>query len=162
RTLQLRPRAERPGRARPPRAPGPGRQLFRDRQRLHHGSRDRLRLFLPAAIRDTEGEQQLHPGRVRGRLHGERYAWAESHERTRPLHHPALPRPGERRLVMRRPASYQRRDCRGVAALEVAIALPVLLFLMMATVEIGRLLAQYDALTKSVRGAARYLASNAA
>jgi Flp pilus assembly protein TadG len=43
----------------------------------------------------------------------------------------------------------------------MAIALPVLLLLMLATVEIGRLLAQYDALTKSVRGAARYLASNA-
>jgi len=63
--------------------------------------------------------------------------------------------------MRRRTASYHRRDCRGVAALEVAIALPVLLFLMMAPVELGRLLAQYDALTKSVRGAARYLASNA-
>lgn len=61
---------------------------------------------------------------------------------------------------MRRP-TYYRRECRGIATLEMAIALPVLLFLMMATVEIGRLLAQYDALTKSVRGAARYLASNA-
>jgi Flp pilus assembly protein TadG len=62
---------------------------------------------------------------------------------------------------MQRIASYHR-DCRGIATLEMAIALPVLLFLMMATVEIGRLLAQYNALTKSVRGAARYLASNAA
>lgn len=62
---------------------------------------------------------------------------------------------------MGRTASY-RRDCRGIATIEVAITLPVLLLLMLATVEIGRLLAQYDALTKSVRGAARYLASNAA
>lgn len=62
---------------------------------------------------------------------------------------------------MRRFASEHRRTCRGIATLEMAIALPVLLLIMMATVEIGRLLAQYDALTKSVRGAARYLASNA-
>jgi Flp pilus assembly protein TadG len=52
--------------------------------------------------------------------------------------------------------------CRGVATIEVAIALPLLLLLMTATVEIGRLLSQYDTLTKSVRDAARYLASNAA
>jgi Flp pilus assembly protein TadG len=55
-----------------------------------------------------------------------------------------------------------RRNCRGVASIEMAITLPVLLLLLTATVEIGRLLAEYDALTKSVRDAARYLASNAA
>jgi Flp pilus assembly protein TadG len=62
---------------------------------------------------------------------------------------------------MRRMGSC-RAHCRGVATIEVAIALPVLMLLMMATVEIGRLLSQYDTLTKSVRNAARYLASNAA
>ena len=49
----------------------------------------------------------------------------------------------------------------GTAALELAIALPVLLLLLVATAEVGRLLSQYDTLTKSVRDAARFLASNA-
>ena len=49
----------------------------------------------------------------------------------------------------------------GTAALELAIALPVLLLLLVATAEVGRLLSQYDTLTKSVRAAARFLASNA-
>ena len=50
---------------------------------------------------------------------------------------------------------------RGVAATEFAIALPLLLLLMLATADIGRLLSQYDALTKAVRDGTRYLASNA-
>ena len=48
---------------------------------------------------------------------------------------------------------------RGFAAVEFAIALPFLLFLMLATAEIGRLLSQYDTLTKAVRDGARYCAS---
>lgn len=48
---------------------------------------------------------------------------------------------------------------RGIAATEFAIALPVLLFLMLATAEVGRLLSQYDTLTKAVRDGARYCAS---
>jgi Flp pilus assembly protein TadG len=54
------------------------------------------------------------------------------------------------------------RGQRGIAAVEFTIALPLLLFLMLTTVEIGRLLSQYDTLTKSVRDAARYVAANAA
>lgn len=50
---------------------------------------------------------------------------------------------------------------RGIASVELAIALPVLLLLLTATVEVGRLLSEYDTLTKSVRNAARYLAANA-
>src|SRR5215469_5599724 len=49
----------------------------------------------------------------------------------------------------------------GTAAMELAIALPVLLLLLVAAAEVGRLLSQYDTLTKSVRNGARYLASNA-
>ena len=60
---------------------------------------------------------------------------------------------------MRYPAS--RSDCRGIATIELAIALPMLLLLMTATVEVGRLLSEYDTLTKSVRNGARYLAANA-
>ena len=48
---------------------------------------------------------------------------------------------------------------RGIAATEFVIALPVLLFLMLATAEIGRMLSQYDTLTKAVRDGARYCAS---
>lgn len=48
---------------------------------------------------------------------------------------------------------------RGIAATEFAIALPLLLFLMLGTAEIGRMLSQYDTLTKAVRDGARYCAS---
>lgn len=50
---------------------------------------------------------------------------------------------------------------RGVAAVEFTIALPVLLILLMATADLGRMLSQYNTLNKSVRDGARYLASNA-
>jgi len=50
----------------------------------------------------------------------------------------------------------------GIAAVEFAITLPLLLLLMLATAEFGRLFSQYDTLTKSVRDSARYVASKAA
>jgi len=45
---------------------------------------------------------------------------------------------------------------------EFAITLPFLLFLMLATAELGRVLDQYDTLTKAVRDGARYAASTSA
>jgi hypothetical protein len=60
---------------------------------------------------------------------------------------------------MRTVAARRPRDCRGIASVELAIALPVLLLLLTATVEVGRLLSEYDTLTKSVRNAARCLAA---
>jgi Flp pilus assembly protein TadG len=54
-----------------------------------------------------------------------------------------------------------RRFEHGVAAVEFAIALPLLLFLLMATAELGRLLSEYDTLEKAVRDGARYLAAKA-
>lgn len=48
---------------------------------------------------------------------------------------------------------------RGLATVELAIALPVLLLLMFAVAEFGRLLQQYDTLNKAVRDGARYAAS---
>ncbi len=60
---------------------------------------------------------------------------------------------------MQRHAPMRRQ--RGVAILEFAVALPLLLFLMLATAELGRLLSQYDTLTKAVRDGARYAAANA-
>jgi hypothetical protein len=62
---------------------------------------------------------------------------------------------------MRLVAARLHKDACGVAIVELAIALPVLLPLLAAPVEMGRLLSQYDTLTKSVRNAARYLAANA-
>lgn len=47
----------------------------------------------------------------------------------------------------------------GVAAVEFAIVLPVLLLLMIATAELGRAFYQYDTLTKAVRDGARYLST---
>lgn len=54
------------------------------------------------------------------------------------------------------------RRYRGLATIEFAISAPVLLLLMLGTAEIGRLLFQYNTLTKAVRDGARYAASNAA
>lgn len=51
---------------------------------------------------------------------------------------------------------------RGLAMVEFAITLPLLLFLMLATAEFGRLICQYDTLTKAVRDGARYAASTSA
>ncbi|MGD2073373.1 MAG: TadE/TadG family type IV pilus assembly protein [Gammaproteobacteria bacterium] len=54
-----------------------------------------------------------------------------------------------------------KRTQRGVAAIEMAIALPVLLLLLVATAELGRAFYQYNTLAKSVRNAARYLSVEA-
>jgi Flp pilus assembly protein TadG len=61
-----------------------------------------------------------------------------------------------------RAKSPRRRPSRGVATIEFAICAPVLIFLLLATAEVGRMLFQYDALTKTVRDGARYVASKAA
>lgn len=46
---------------------------------------------------------------------------------------------------------------RGVAAVELALILPVMLILVFGITEIGRALFQYNGLVKATRGAARYL-----
>jgi Flp pilus assembly protein TadG len=48
---------------------------------------------------------------------------------------------------------------RGLAAVEFAILLPLVLLIMLATAELGRALYQYNTLTKAVRDGARYLSS---
>lgn len=58
-------------------------------------------------------------------------------------------------------SSRRRVRQRGAAIIELAIALPVLLLLLFATAEVGRLLSQYNTLAKSVRDSARYVASKA-
>ena len=45
---------------------------------------------------------------------------------------------------------------RGLAAVEFAIVVPVMLFLMLATAEIGRVFYHYNTLTKAVQTGARY------
>jgi Flp pilus assembly protein TadG len=56
---------------------------------------------------------------------------------------------------------HQRERQGGTATMELAVALPLLLLVLMATAEFGRMLSQYDALNKAVRDGARYLAANA-
>jgi len=51
------------------------------------------------------------------------------------------------------------RQQRGLAMTEFVVAIPVLLLVFLATVELGRALFQYNALTKAVRDGARYAAS---
>jgi Flp pilus assembly protein TadG len=58
------------------------------------------------------------------------------------------------------PAISKRRS-RGVATIEAAIAIPLLMLLMFATVEIGRAFVQYTTLATAVRQAARYAAGEA-
>jgi Flp pilus assembly protein TadG len=47
----------------------------------------------------------------------------------------------------------------GLAAVEFAIILPLVLLIMLATAELGRALYQYNTLTKAVRDGARHLSS---
>jgi len=63
---------------------------------------------------------------------------------------------------MRQHALASRNRQTGVAIVEFAIGLPLLLLLMLATAEFGRIMVQYETLTKAVRDAGRYLASGAA
>jgi Flp pilus assembly protein TadG len=51
--------------------------------------------------------------------------------------------------------------CRGLAMVELTIAIPVFLMLLMATAEFGRAFLQYNALSKGVRDGARYVAGKA-
>lgn len=55
-----------------------------------------------------------------------------------------------------------QRPNRGLATIEFAICAPVLLLLMLATAELGRVLYQYNTLAKSVRDGVRYAVVNAA
>ena len=50
---------------------------------------------------------------------------------------------------------------KGIAMVEFVIVLPICLLLMMVTAEFGRAFMQYNTLTKSIRFAVRYVASNA-
>ena len=53
---------------------------------------------------------------------------------------------------------FNRHRQRGLAIVEFAIVLPLLLLLSLATTELGRALYQQDTLNKAVRDGARHLA----
>jgi len=50
-----------------------------------------------------------------------------------------------------------RRSQRGVAVVELALVIPMLVLLMLIVTELGRAVMQYNTLAKSVRDGARYL-----
>jgi Flp pilus assembly protein TadG len=50
---------------------------------------------------------------------------------------------------------------RGTAAVEFVIAMPVLIVLMLAAAELGRVFVQYDTLSYSIRDSARFVTENA-
>lgn len=59
---------------------------------------------------------------------------------------------------MRRPTFGMSRRQNGIAAVELALMVPVLLLAMFLTAELARALYQFNALTRSVRDGAQYLA----
>lgn len=63
------------------------------------------------------------------------------------------------KTMMRNPERSTRRHQRGLAAVEMTLVMPVLLLLMLATAEIGRMLYQYNTLTKAQRNGVRLLAT---
>ena len=54
----------------------------------------------------------------------------------------------------------QPKNQSGIAVIEFALVLPILMLLMLATAEFGRAFYQYNTLTKSIRDGARYLSDN--
>ena len=58
-------------------------------------------------------------------------------------------------------AAYSKRRQQGVAMVEFAIALPLLLLLLLAIGEFGRMLFQYNSLLQASRDAGRYAAGKA-
>jgi Flp pilus assembly protein TadG len=57
---------------------------------------------------------------------------------------------------------HRARRCKGVATIEFAVCAPLLLLLMLATAELGRLAYQYNTLMKAVRDGARFAVNEAA
>jgi Flp pilus assembly protein TadG len=64
-------------------------------------------------------------------------------------------------MIMRALDQHQLRHQRGLALVEMAIVLPLLLLLILVGAEFGRVLYQYTTLTKALQDGARYIAANA-
>lgn len=62
--------------------------------------------------------------------------------------------------ALRREFRGPRRSA-GVAAVEFVIAVPILIFVLLAIAELGRAFIQYDTLSYSIRNSARYVSENA-
>jgi Flp pilus assembly protein TadG len=62
--------------------------------------------------------------------------------------------------ALRREFCSPRRSA-GVAAVEFVIAVPILIFVLLAIAELGRAFVQYDTLSYSIRNSARYVSENA-
>ena len=68
---------------------------------------------------------------------------------------------------MKRPSAVWRHDhwgprgSRGVAVVEFAITAPLLIFVMLATAEVGRAFVVYDTLSYSIRNSARFVTEHA-
>ena len=61
--------------------------------------------------------------------------------------------------AMLRRAAGNRKKIRGLASVEFAIGIMVMIFMMLIVAEVGRLLYQYNILSQSVRNGARYASS---
>ena len=64
-------------------------------------------------------------------------------------------------ILKKRMFNHQVNKQYGLAVIEMLISVPLLVMLLFATVEFGRLFNSYNELTKSVGNAARYLSENA-
>jgi len=64
-------------------------------------------------------------------------------------------------MIEERRAHACRRSQRGLAMVEFALSVPVLLLLMFATFEFGHFLIEYSTLNDTVRNASRYVAGKA-
>lgn len=62
---------------------------------------------------------------------------------------------------MRAPLYRSRKSQQGLAMVEFAIALPLLLLLLLTVGELGRLLLQYNTLVQASRDSSRYLSAHA-
>lgn len=62
-------------------------------------------------------------------------------------------------VALRRPMQTPHRS-RGVAAVEFVITAPLLIFVMLATAEVGRAFVHYDTLSYSLRNSARFVTEN--
>lgn len=63
-------------------------------------------------------------------------------------------------MTTHRPTTSRQHRQRGLAVVEMAIVLPLLAMMLVATAELGRAAYQYNTLTKAIRDGAQYAAQN--
>jgi len=72
-----------------------------------------------------------------------------------------MPRKPVSKIAQRTLRGPRHRGHRGLVMVELALVVPLALIMVMATAELGRALAQYNALNKAVRDGAHHLARTA-